>query len=278
MGIPQKQTMRSALRRVSSIYRGRASSSIAVHSPRDGMIIAELWNMTVSEVDTAVRGAKTCLSSAWSKPSAAEHRAAAIREISSELRHRSEELARLETLDCGKTLSESHADIAFCADVCDYYAEIAPRVLIDEPIKVPDDNFSSRNVPAPAGIAVCITPWNYPLLQAVAKVAPALAAGCPVLLKPSPLASLTCLELEKITRTVLPDGALKVITGGPPAGLTSGIQRLVSHPNVDVLSFTGSGRGGKHLLHESAEMLRRSTLELGGKGGLIVFEVSYACV
>ena len=250
----------------------RAASSIAVHSPRDGKAFAELPDMSTAEVEAAVGSAQACLSSAWSKPSAVEDRAAALRLIGGELRSRIEELARLETLDCGKTINESRGDIGFCADVCDYYADLAPRMLVDKALELPDDAFRSRIVPAPAGVAACITPWNFPLMQAVAKVAPALAAGCPVLLKPSPLASLTCVELEKMAGKVLPPGALTTITGGPPTGSEGGAQRLVTHPKVDLLSFTGSGRGGKQLLHASADRLRRSSLELGGKGCLIVFQ------
>ena len=273
MGVADFLVVAIMLRRLAT----RSVSSIAVRSPRDGLVFAEIPEMTAEQVEACVDSAQACLTSAWSRPSAVEDRAGALRAIGAELRERTEELANLETLDCGKPLSESRADLAFCADVCDYYADLAPAVLVDEPIKLPDEAFLSRIVPAPAGVAACITPWNYPLMQAVAKVAPALAAGCPVLLKPSPLASLTCIELGKMARGVLPAGALSVITGGPPSGGDAGgVQRLVSHPRVDLLSFTGSGRGGRQLLRESADVLRRSSLELGGKGALVVFEVRSA--
>jgi len=119
----------------------------------------------------------------------------------------------------------------------------------------------------------CVTPWNYPLMQAICKVAPALAAGCPVVLKPSPLASLTCLELGTMALEAgFPEGALSVLTGGPPAGVSDGASRLMSHPQVDFLSFTGSTRGGREMLNASAPLTRRTGLELGGKGAMIVFE------
>jgi betaine-aldehyde dehydrogenase len=118
-----------------------------------------------------------------------------------------------------------------------------------------------------------ITPWNYPLMQAVVKVAPALAVGCSVVLKPSPLASLTCLELGKMADTVgLPSGALSVVTGGPPDGAGDGAARLLSHPAVDYLSFTGSTRGGREMLSASAPLVRPTGLELGGKSAMVVFE------
>jgi betaine-aldehyde dehydrogenase len=115
-----------------------------------------------------------------------------------------------------------------------------------------------------------VTPWNFPLMQAVLKVAPAMAAGCTMVLKPSPWASLTCIMLGDVARSAgAPPGVLNVITGGPP-GSDSG-EHLVTHDGIDYLSFTGSGNTGKHLLHASADKLRPSGIELGGKGAMVVF-------
>jgi len=194
-------------------------------------------------------------------------------------------------------VSETAGDIQMCIDVFEYMAELAPKMLKPSPIALPDGDFRSSIVPAAAGVVGAITPWNYPLMQAAAKVAPALAAGCSVLLKPSPLASLTCLKLGEIGReNGLPEGALTVITGGPPDGKEGGADCLTNHPRLerrtalgpflepsrnllgsvadrlDLLSFTGSSAAGSALLHCSANKLRRSSLELGGKGALLVFE------
>jgi len=193
--------------------------------------------------------------------------------MSAAIRGQSETLARLETLDCGKPIRETRADMEASAAVFDYYADAAPRLLADEPLPATDKAFTSRVVCAPAGVVGAITPWNYPLMQACVKVAPALATGCSVLLKPSPLASLTCLELGKMAVGAgVPEGALSVLTGGPPVGVADGAARLASHPALDFLSFTGSSGAGRTLLHASAEQLRRTSLELGGKGAILVFE------
>jgi len=187
----------------------------------------------------------------------------------------------IESRDCGKTFAESEVDIGFCADVFDYYADIAPTHLVATPVHLPEgegaaSDFSARVENEPLGVVGCITPWNYPLMQAVMKVAPALAAGCAVLLKPSPLASLTCLALgEIVAEAGLPPGALNVITGGPPQDLPAGSstgQALIDHRLLDKVSFTGSAVAGQKMLQASAPMLRPTALELGGKSAFIVFE------
>ena len=136
-----------------------------------------------------------------------------------------------------------------CADICEYYAETAPRVLADEtPREVPDSAFGSRIVPYPVGVVGLVTPWNYPLMQAVLKVAPAVATGCTMLLKPSPLASLTCLELGTLgTEAGLPDGALSVLTGGPPDGQSHAARKAMLSS-----SFTTSPLSTHDVMHERA--------------------------
>ncbi|KAL1526030.1 hypothetical protein AB1Y20_020851 [Prymnesium parvum] len=249
----------------------RRASSIAVLSPRDGLPFAEIPDTTAAQVDSAVAAAAACVASGWARREAVDERAAALRRLAASLLERREELATLESRDCGRPLAETRADVSFSAAVCEYYAELAQVKLAAAPLPLRDEpHFGARLVPHAAGVAACITPWNYPLMQAVAKLAPALAAGCAVLLKPSPLASLTCLRLAELAP--LPPGALAVLTGGPPCGGGGGAARLVGHPRVDLLSFTGSGAAGRQLLHGSADALRRSALELGGKGALLVFD------
>ena len=200
-------------------------------------------------------------------------RAAALRALAAGVRRDSERLAELETRDTGKPIAESRVDMATCGDLFEYYAEIAPEILSEETLVIPDDDFSARVVPSAAGVVAAVTPWNYPLMQAVLKAAPALASGCAVLLKPSPLASLTCLELGKLSEEAgLPSGALTIVTGGPPDGSRGGAAHLISHPDVDFLSFTGSTRGGMEMLGASAQHARRTGLELGGKSAMLVFD------
>ena len=119
-----------------------------------------------------------------------------------------------------------------------------------------------------------MTPWNYPLLQAVLKVAPAVAAGCPFVLKPSPLASLTCVDfLQTILGPLTPPGACNLLTGGPPlSDVNRGAGALLADPRVAVCSFTGSSRGGEAVLNAAAPFARPSALELGGKGALVVLD------
>lgn len=247
---------------------------IPVRSPRDGAVFTTIPDLSTSEVDDLVVAATACENSSWAKPSAVESRAESLRALATVLRRDIESLARLESIDCGKPIVESRVDIGTCADLCDYYAKIAPAALAPQPLKVPDDAFVSHIVPSAAGVVAGVTPWNFPLMQAVCKVAPALAAGCPMVLKPSPLASLTCIELARLgeAEAGLPPGALSVVTGGPPDGSADGAARLLEHPDVAFLSFTGSTRGGREMLAASAPLTRRSSLELGGKGAMVVFE------
>ena len=129
----------------------------------------------------------------------------------------------------------------------------------------------SRIVHEPKGVVAMVTPWNYPLMQACVKVAPAVAAGCTMVLKPSPWASLTCSVLGTIFKEAgVPSGVLNVLTGGH--GENTAAETLVNHPDVDLLSFTGSTPTGKALLRASADHVRPTSLELGGKGSLIVFD------
>ena len=258
----------AAVKRMSSSSLGR---TIKVRSPRDGQVFEEIADMTASEVDAAAELAHSCSRTSWAHPSSVNVRCESLRSLASAIRRDREPLARLESLDCGKPIVESREDMNVCADLCDFYAEVAPAEFAEVPIGLPDRDFKSRTVPAPAGVVACVTPWNYPLMQAICKVAPAIAAGCTTLLKPSPLASLSCLELHKLgTEAGLPVGALAVLTGGPPDGEGDGAARLLAHPAVDFLSFTGSTRGGREMLYASAAHVRRTGLELGGKGAMIV--------
>jgi len=251
-------------------------ATLDVKNPADGKVFAKIAHASVADVDKAVKSSRACFDShAWSS-SSPQHRVEVLQKVSVLIRARSKELAFLETKDCGKPLGESEADVDYCADAFEFYAKIGPEQLKDLPIKVPEDDFSAHLEHEPLGVIAAISPWNFPLLQAVNKVAPALAAGCTVVLKPSPLASLTCLVLgELVAEAGAPPGALNVITGGPPDMLEdekSTGQSLIDHPGIDKVSFTGSTRTGQKMLEASAPFLRPTSLELGGKSAFIVFE------
>ncbi|CAN0031366.1 unnamed protein product, partial [Ectocarpus sp. 13 AM-2016] len=152
-----------------------------------------------------------------------------------------------------------------------FYADLAEKLGSEEPeeIAVPDDSFRTRVVREPIGVIGAITPWNYPLLMAVQKVAPALAAGCTVVLKPSELAPLSCVRMATLAEAAgLPAGALNVLTGeGSPAGAS-----LSAHRGVDKVSFTGSVPTGQKVMAAAAGGPAGVHLELGGKGAMIVFD------
>ncbi|CAL1149169.1 unnamed protein product [Cladocopium goreaui] len=172
--------------------------------------------------------------------------------------------------------ARGQGDLGVCADTFDYYAEMAPKIMKTSHPSTGTAEFYARIESEPLGVIGCITPWNFPLMQAVLKVAPALAAGCSVVLKPSPLASLTCCALgELVAAAGAPPGALNVITGGPPEALEGGGssgQYLIDHHMLDKVSFTGSGTAGQKMLEASASKLRPTCLELGGKSAFIIFD------
>eukprot|EP00301_Raphidiophrys_heterophryoidea_P014152 c218_g1_i1.p1 GENE.c218_g1_i1~~c218_g1_i1.p1 ORF type:complete len:531 (+),score=133.48 c218_g1_i1:64-1593(+) len=242
-------------------------------SPHNAKVVGTIANATQQDVDAAVMSSRRAFDklrkpgSGWDVGA----RVQALRNMSTQLSSRLEEFSVAESMDCGKPLPESRADIQTCADLFKFFADILEEETKTEAVPVPDPKFSCRLIKQPVGVVGCITPWNFPLLQAAVKVAPAIAAGCALVLKPSPLASATCSMLGSVARDAgVPPGILNVITGGPP-GSNSG-QFLIDHPQLDKLSFTGSGPTGMKCLNASAAHLRPTSLELGGKGAMIVFD------
>ncbi|KAF9598231.1 hypothetical protein IFM89_026007, partial [Coptis chinensis] len=175
------------------------------------------------------------------------------------------------SIDSGKPLDEASWDIDDVAGCFEYYAELAEGLDAKQktPITLPMETFKTHVLKEPIGVVGLITPWNYPLLMAIWKVAPALAAGCAAILKPSELSSLTCLELADVCREVgLPPGVLNILTGlGPDAGAP-----MASHPHVDKIAFTGSTATGSRIMAAAAQMVKPVSLELGGKSPIVVFE------
>ncbi len=224
-------------------------ATVPVMSPRDGEQLAVIANASAGDVDRAVAAARRCFESGWGDASNLVERTAILKALAAAIRDPSTMamLSELESLDCGKPLGEAEGDIGACAGYFDYFADIATGVLKTESLQTESDEpFVASLAKEPVGVVGCITPWNYPLMQAVLKVAPALAAGCTVVLKPAPNASLACVALGQLAADAgLPSGALNILTGGPPdvldaAGNNTG-QALIDHPGLDKLSFTGSG-------------------------------------
>ncbi|RQR51649.1 aldehyde dehydrogenase family protein [Burkholderia sp. Bp9140] len=248
----------------------KLGGTLEVINPASGKAFHEISAATAEDVDLAVGAARRAFNGEWPRMSGAQ-RAAYLRKIASRIRSRLDEIAELEVLDNGKPLPEAKWDITDAAGCFNFYADLAEeydgqRV---ESLRLPDDRFTSKVAHEPIGVVGAIIPWNYPLLMAAWKVAPALAAGCTVVLKPAEATSLTALELAAIAEEVeLPHGVLNVITGiGADAG-----QPLVDHPEVDKLAFTGSGAIGSKLMAAAAKSIKRVSLELGGKSPILVFD------
>lgn len=232
---------------------------------------AQVATATEDDVDLAVRAARRAFDAGvWSGLSASD-RAAALRRIAQGIRDNLEHLSALETRDNGKPLPEARWDIEDAAFCFDFYADLAESdASIDvTTIDVGDDRFDTRVLREPVGVVAAITPWNFPMLMAVWKLAPALAAGCTILLKPSELCSLTCYELAKIIDGAgLPAGVFNLLTGyGPEAG-----GPLSEHPLVDKVAFTGSVNTGRRVMQAASAGIRTVSLELGGKSPFIVFD------
>ncbi|MCO5149031.1 MULTISPECIES: aldehyde dehydrogenase family protein [unclassified Shinella] len=244
-------------------------NTLPVIDPATEEIFHHIAAAGVAEADAAVKAAREAFDNGpWPRLSGKE-RAGYLRAIAQGIRDRLPELARMETRDNGKPLPESEWDLADAAGCFDFYADLAEELDGEiETIKRADARFVSKAVREPLGVAVAIVPWNYPLLMASWKVAPALAAGCTMILKPAETTSLTALELGVIAEAAgLPAGVLNILSGkGSVVG-----QALVDHPAVDKVAFTGSGPVGSRIMAASARDIKRISLELGGKSPFIVF-------
>ncbi|XP_077237898.1 aminoaldehyde dehydrogenase 2, peroxisomal-like [Tasmannia lanceolata] len=247
---------------------------IPIINPATEQIIGHIPAGTSEDVELAVEAARKALSrnkgGDWSRASGA-FRAKYLRAIASKITERKSELAKLEALDCGKPLDEAAWDMDDVAGCFEYYADLAEALDVKQkaPISLPMQQFKCHILKEPIGVVGLITPWNYPLLMATWKVAPALAAGCTAILKPSELASMTCLELAAVCQEVgLPPGVLNIVTGlGPEAGAP-----LASHPHVDKIAFTGSTATGSMIMSTVAQLVKPCSLELGGKSPIVIFE------
>jgi acyl-CoA reductase-like NAD-dependent aldehyde dehydrogenase len=238
-----------------------------VFDPSTGEVIATAPDSQAADVERAVDAARRTFDDGTWWPGTPERERGHILIRAAEIVRRDlEHLAQMESLDAGKPIGEAREDIAEVAFMFEYYGGWATKVYGEIPPVGPDA--MSLVVKEPMGVAAAITPWNYPMMMAVQKVAPAIAAGCTIILKPAEQTPLTALEIPKILEEAgLPAGVLHVITG---FGETAGAP-LVSSPKVDKVGFTGSKEIGKLIMRSGADTLKRVTLELGGKSPNIVF-------
>jgi aldehyde dehydrogenase (NAD+) len=240
-------------------------TTMEVVNPATEDVIATVASAGRHDVDAAVQAARAALSGPWGTLSARE-RGRLVSRLADRLLERADEIARLETLHNGKPIFESRQiEIPAAAECFEYFAGWADKVMGETiPVK---GNYFTYTLREPLGVVAAIVPWNFPLLLAAWKVAPALACGNTVVLKPASQTPLTALALGEIAVEVgLPPGVLNVITGpGSSVG-----QALVEHPGIDKIAFTGDTSTGKSIMRSAADTLKKITLELGGKSPNIV--------
>jgi acyl-CoA reductase-like NAD-dependent aldehyde dehydrogenase len=241
--------------------------TIEVVNPATEEVIALVPDATDIEVGAAVTAARTALEDGpWAKMSARQ-RGRLIYKLAQRIAEKGEELARIETMNNGKPFFESQrVDLPSTVECFEYYAGWADKIEGETvPVDGPYFNYTLRE---PVGVVGAIVPWNFPLLLAAYKLAPALACGNTVILKPAEQTPLTALMLGQIVQEVgFPDGVLNVVTGlGSSAGAA-----LVRHPGVDKIAFTGSTSTGQEIMRLAAGTLKKVTLELGGKSPNVVF-------
>jgi betaine-aldehyde dehydrogenase/aminobutyraldehyde dehydrogenase len=236
-----------------------------VLNPATGETIAEVPRASAEDVDQAVRAAKKALPE-WLETTPAE-RAEMLLKLAAAIDEHADELAELESRNVGKPLSYAKDELPQCADNLRFFAGAA-RVLEGKSSGEYMRGYTSWIRREPIGIVGGIAPWNYPLMMAVWKIAPALAAGNVQVLKPSEQTPLTTLRFAQLAADILPAGVLNVVTGdGVPTG-----EAIVKHPDVRLVSLTGDVETGKIIARTAAENLKRVHLELGGKAPVLVFD------
>lgn len=249
-------------------WLGAASGEkFAVINPATEAVLAEVAKADAEDVDRAVESSRRCFESDEWQNMAARDRGKLLAKAADILQQRLEDIAKLETQQNGKPYFESKIDISMSVETLRYYAGWTDK-LTGETLPV-SGSFFTYTLREPVGVVAGIVPWNFPLNLASWKFAPALAAGCTIIIKPASETPLTALAMAEVMNDAgFPPGAFNVITGG---GSTVG-SALVKHPGVDKISFTGSTEVGKGLMRDAADTLKRVTLELGGKSPNIVFE------
>jgi succinate-semialdehyde dehydrogenase / glutarate-semialdehyde dehydrogenase len=239
----------------------------AVHNPSDGALLAQVPDLGAAEARRAIAAAAAAFP-AWSKRTAGE-RAVLLRRWHGLMLEQEEGLARLLTLEQGKPLAEARAEIRYGASFVEWFAEEARRVYGDI---IPSHAADKRILvlKQPIGVVAAITPWNFPNAMITRKVAPALAAGCCVVVKPAEATPLSALALAALAEKAgFPPGVFNVLTTSQPASVGA---ELTSNPLVRKLSFTGSTRVGKLLMRQCADTVKNVSLELGGNAPFIVFD------
>jgi betaine-aldehyde dehydrogenase len=243
-----------------------SGKTFAVYDPSKEEVIAQVAASEAADVDRAVKAARAAFDSGPWAQTTAQDRGRVLFKLAEKIRQNSAAFAELECRNSGKPIVEAEYDIADVATCFEYYGGLATKVTGHvNPVPA---NALSFTMKEPVGVAGQIIPWNYPLLMAAWKLAPAIAAGCTCVLKPAEQTPLTALELANYFEEAgLPPGVVNVVNGfGETAGAA-----LVAHPGVDKIAFTGSAAVGKTIVKSAADTLKRVTLELGGKSPNVFF-------
>ena len=243
-----------------------SSKTFPVYDPATEEVIAQVPDSNGDDVNRAVAAAKSAFEDGPWASTTAQERGRTLFRLAEKIRQNAAQLAELEARNCGKPIVEAEYDINDVATCFEYYGGLATKVLgYVNPVP---DNAVSLSLKEPVGVAGQIIPWNYPLMMAAWKLAPALAAGCTCVLKPAEQTPLTALEMANLLADVgLPPGVVNIITGfGESCGAP-----LVQHPDVNKIAFTGSAAVGKIIVKQAADTVKRVTLELGGKSPNIFF-------
>src|ERR1700723_108017 len=251
-----------------------SGKTFATYNPATGEILAQVAEGDRADIDAAVQAARRAFDKGpWSRMTASE-RGRLVWKLADLLEEHLEEFATLETLDNGKPLTVARgADVPLAVEMFRYMAGWATKLEgTTIPLSVPytpGANYHAYTLREPVGVVGQIIPWNFPLLMAAWKLAPALACGCTVVLKPAEQTPLSALRLgELITEAGFPDGVVNIIPGyGETAGAA-----LAAHDQVDKIAFTGSSEVGKLIVHAATGNLKKVSLELGGKSPNVVFK------
>ncbi len=262
---------KTSVRTYQNYINGQWTSSASgetfpVYDPSTEEVIAQVASSSAADVDKAVTAARAAFDSGAWPITTAQDRGRILFKLAEKIRQNATQLAELECRNTGKPIVEAEFDIADVATCFEYYGGLANKVTGNvNPVPANALSFTMRE---PVGIAGQIIPWNYPLLMAAWKLAPAIAAGCTCVLKPAEQTPLTALEFANWFEEVgLPPGVANIVNGfGETAGAA-----IVAHPNVDKIAFTGSAAVGKIIVKSAADTLKRVTLELGGKSPNIFF-------
>lgn len=242
------------------------TATIAVTNPADGSVIAQVPRLGASETRSTIQAADAAWP-AW-RAKTAKERAAVLRRWFDLMNQHADDLALLMTTEQGKPLAEAKGEVAYAASFVEWFAEEAKRAYGETIPPVAADK-RMLVIKQPIGVCAAITPWNFPAAMITRKVAPALAAGCTVVVKPAEQTPLTALALAELAhRAGFPAGVFNVITGDP---VTIGGE-LTANPTVRKLSFTGSTEVGRLLMGQCAPSLKKLSLELGGNAPFIVFD------